>query len=93
MGWLQSIRVVKDAAKAGAQLLRKVDLSVALSILERVVTLEAELSQPGSGSLKREHLFAFVRETWPSAAAWLDEVEEFVRAAVALFNALKWFRK
>lgn len=85
--------VLKNAIKAGDALLRKVDFSVLFGILGQLVLLERELSTAGSGSQKLARLVEFVKTTWPSSRAWLDEVEEFAGAAVALFNAIGWFRK
>lgn len=86
-------KVFRNAFKAGRALLAKVDFSVLIGVMLKLAELEREMSQPGSGSQKFAALIHWTQETFPKAAAWIDEVVDFVNAAVALFNALGWFRK
>ncbi len=86
-------KAARAAAKSGRALLSRVDLSVLIGVLSRIADLERQYITAGSGAQKLEALLSWVRSTFPSAAAWIDEVESFVRAAVSLFNAVGWFRK
>lgn len=83
----------RAAAKSGLALLKRVELSVLIGVLSRIADLERQYATAGSGGQKLDALLSWVRSTFPSAASWLDEVRAFVQSAVALFNALGWFRK
>ncbi len=83
----------RAAMRAGIALLQRVDFALLIALLGKIATLEEALNQPGQGRAKWEALQEWVRIDWPKAAAWMDEVEDFVTSAVRLFNALRWFRK
>ena len=78
---------------AVGELVRNIDADAVLAIVLKIIELERELNQPGSGLLKFERLLVWFKATFPRYGDQVGALRQFTGVLVALLNAVKLFRK
>lgn len=82
-----------DLLAAATELLKTTSVDAVLAALLRVVQLEHDLSSSGNGAEKLTRLLQWFVSTFPQYGYSVGVLRDFAGALVALFNALRLFRK
>ena len=98
MNMITVFKTARKALNAGKKLSSYLDLTTIVALLKKITELELKFVDPttgkiqiGKGREKLLELLEWFRKEFPQQAVWIDVVEKFVDAVVALFKALRWF--